>query len=327
MPALRVQIPQVSTARAALPEELQHEQRLLGDYAAEFMVVPSRKPGSGSNVFMSSNLLGIDNIFPPGPPAKTELSERHVFLLVRDLSWEWFNILTVGLASPEGLQNAEKSPEASAAAPDGAPAFLEEINFQNYDEAERTKMEEIQALMSEQKDAKQVAKAERFFRVVASVQKLKRLSSAAAAYCEGSRKAFAAREACGAEWSDRLGLFLRVHPAGPRARGPLQLHVVDLHPAAVNTPALNASARKNLPLADAIRVLEAEAQQLFAALGGGSTRKAPARSRRRQGTRQRDHAALRADARQTGTGSCIYTRSVLDIHVVCKFTLYGQRGN
>ena len=52
-----------------------------------------------------------------------------------------------------------------------------------------------------------------------------------------------------------------------------------------NTPALNASARKNLPLADAIRVLEAEAQQLFAALGGGSTRKAPARSRRRQGTR------------------------------------------
>ena len=64
-------------------------------------------------------------------------------------------------------------------------------------------------------------------------------------------------------------LSTKVHPAGPRARGPLQLHVVDLHPAAVNTPALNASARKNLPLADAIRVLEAEAQQLFAALGRG----------------------------------------------------------
>merc|ERR1719389_1446140 len=97
----------------------------------------------------------------PGPQAKNALSECHVFLLVRDLSWEWFNILTVGLASPEGLQNAEKSPEASAAVPDtkltdGAPDFLEEINFQNYDEAERNRLEEIQTLMSEQKDAKQV---------------------------------------------------------------------------------------------------------------------------------------------------------------------------
>ena len=82
--------------------EMEGENAALGGAAARFM--------------LASNRLENDEYWASDSPewvGKASMSERHRFMTTRDLSWEWFNVLSFGLVgTPAALREAIQTLEA-----------------------------------------------------------------------------------------------------------------------------------------------------------------------------------------------------------------------
>jgi hypothetical protein len=69
-------------------DSMTEENAMLGKFQEEFLLVCNR-PENG-DMWQSSD---------PAWLGKASMSKRHRFLTLRDLDWEWFNVLTFGLVS------------------------------------------------------------------------------------------------------------------------------------------------------------------------------------------------------------------------------------
>merc|ERR1719453_714748 len=89
---------------------MKEEQQALGAYKDRFMVVKNKPENDQFWASAEPEWLG-----------KASMSKRHRFLTVKDLHWQWFNVLTFGLlpaslggvTSTEALQKLEEMKAAA----------------------------------------------------------------------------------------------------------------------------------------------------------------------------------------------------------------------